>query len=325
MSVTLYLRHGDCVAVLREHPEGSVGAVVSDPPYGLEFMGKEWDNLQSHSAQGQRKGDAARITSVEAVGGFQDGAGGNPFSRSRIRFGRRAKWEDGGDSPDPSIGGNMTAHLNAMQEWHHAWLVECYRVLVPGGVLKAFSGTRTLHRLAGAMREAGFTEISVEAWAYGSGFPKSMSIGKALDRTAGKTTDDIRCLKRELQRVFALSNLTLAQLNAGCGFEASGYLRESSTWVNVLPSPEKWWRMREVIGCDAEFGDSFRAAERAVVGESPWSNSANHFIPGENHKDRVRLPVTAPATDAARTWEGWGTALKPSWEPVLVGRKPCAP
>jgi len=263
MSVTLHLRHGDCVAVLHEHPEGSVGAVVSDPPYGLEFMGKEWDNLQSHSAQGQRKGDAARITNVEAVGDFQDGAGGNPFSRSRIRYGRRAKWEDGGDSPDPFMGGNMTAGLNAMQEWHRAWLVECYRVLVPGGVLKAFSGTRTFHRLAGAMREAGFTDLSVEAWAYGSGFPKSLSVPSAIDKAARGTP------------------------------QGSTKGDPKKRGKGVLPP-------REVLAMGGSNGG-------AVTG---LTDDYGAFV---------------PETDAARVWGGWGTALKPSWEPVLVGRKPCAP
>lgn len=163
-------------------------------------MGKAWDDLCNHNPEGMRKGDAARITNVEAVGGFQDGAGGNPFSRSRVRY-----------------GANLDRKLNSMQEWHRAWLVECYRVLVPGGVIKAFSATRTFHRMATAMQEAGFTDIRLEAWNYGSGFPKSMNIGKTLDKAAG--------------------------------------------------------------------------AERE-------------------------------ATSAAKVWDGWGTALKPSWEPVLVGTKP---
>jgi hypothetical protein len=325
MSVTLHLRHGDCVAVLREHPEGSVGAVVSDPPYGLEFMGAAWDNLCNHNPEGMRKGDAARITNVEAVGGFQDGAGGNPFSRSRIRYGRRAKWEDGGGFSAPGIGerdiewpsfsatskhglANPTCAvcggrlrgakkcecpkphdhwkpigkrknpeneglpdpaeepstgLNAMQEWHRAWLVECYRVLVPGGVLKAFSGTRTFHRLAGAMREAGFTEISVGAWNYGSGFPKSLSVPSAIDKAARGTP------------------------------QGSTKGDPKKRGKGVLPP-------REVLAMGGSNGG-------AVTG---LTDDYGAFV---------------PETDAARVWGGWGTALKPSWEPVLVGRKPCAP
>ena len=74
------------------------------------------------------------------------------------------------------------------QSWHEEWLAECFRVLVLGGIIEAFSGTRTQHRLAAAMEAVGFElvpEESLQAWAYGSGFPKSLNISKALDRQAG--------------------------------------------------------------------------------------------------------------------------------------------
>jgi len=187
MSVTLHLRLGDCVSVLGEYPDESVGAIVSDPPYELSFMGKGWDGT--------------------------------------------------GVAYDPVLWGHL------------------YRVLVPGGVVKAFSATRTFHRMARAMQDAGFTGLHLEAWSYGSGFPKSLGVSKAIDKAAG--------------------------------------------------------------------------AEREVVGTKPvTSNFDDHdgsMMSVENSGGRNRahvVDITAPATDAARTWDGWGTALKPSWEPVLVGRKP---
>jgi DNA modification methylase len=93
--------------------DASIDAVVCDPPYGLEFMGKEWD------APWKTQGTV--VTDVAAAGGFQDGNGGNPYSRSRIRFGR-----DG----------------QAFQSWCETWAREAYRVLKPGGYLLAFGGTR---------------------------------------------------------------------------------------------------------------------------------------------------------------------------------------
>lgn len=115
----LILRHGDCVDVLAEYADESIGAVISDPPYHISFMGKTWD---------------------------AEGAG--------IAFSPRL-WD------------------------------QVYRVLRPGGVVKAFSGTRTFHRMAAAMAEAGITDLRIESWNYGSGFPKSMNIGKALDQWEG--------------------------------------------------------------------------------------------------------------------------------------------
>ena len=75
------------------------------------------------------------------------------------------------------------AQVRGMQAWHEGWLRECLRVLRPGGVIKAFAATRTMHRLAAAMENVGFVldpDDSLEAWCYGSGFPKSLNVSKAL-------------------------------------------------------------------------------------------------------------------------------------------------
>ena len=102
---------GDCIEVLRGMPPASVDAVITDPPYGLEFMGKEWDRLSG-------KG----------------------------RYQKADVWQDvHGYSPPSYVGGF------AAQEWHTGWLSEAFRVLKPGGTLFAFAGTRTFHRLACAI------------------------------------------------------------------------------------------------------------------------------------------------------------------------------
>ena len=106
---------GDCLEVLRTLPDCSVDAVVTDPPYGLTFMGKRWDY---------------DVPSVEV------------------------------------------------------W-AECLRVLKPGGHLLAFAGTRTQHRMAVRIEDAGFEIRDMIAWVYGSGFPKSLDVSKAIDKAAG--------------------------------------------------------------------------------------------------------------------------------------------
>jgi hypothetical protein len=111
--VTLHL--GDCLEVMRAMPDASVDAVVTDPPYGLSFMGKRWDY---------------DVPSVEV------------------------------------------------------W-AECLRVLKPGGHLLAFAGTRTQHRMAVRIEDAGFEIRDLIMWVYGSGFPKSLDVSKAIDRAAG--------------------------------------------------------------------------------------------------------------------------------------------
>jgi len=168
------LLHGEALQELRALPDCSIDSVVTDPPYGLAFMGKRWDY----------------------------------------------------DVPGVEI-----------------W-AECLRVLKPGGHLLAFAGTRTQHRMAVRIEDAGFEIRDMVAWIYGSGFPKSMDVSKAIDKDAGH------------------------------------------------------WRGRA----------------GSVIAD-------NGAMSGGNYE---RTPKGDPVTEAARQWQGWGTALKPALEPITVARKPLA-
>jgi hypothetical protein len=184
---TATVLHGDMLDVLATMPAAHVDSIVTDPPYGLAFMGKAWD----HSVPG----------------------------------------------PD--------------------YWAACLRVLKPGGHLLAFGGTRTAHRLAVAIEDAGLEIRDTITWLYASGFPKSLDVSKAIDKAAGAT--------------------------------------------------------REVIGQGTPFGaGSMRNRSRVELG----------YRPIEINPDGGTAVITAPATDAARQWSGWGTALKPASEPIVVARKP---
>lgn len=177
--MTVRVEHGDCLAVMqRLLDEGvRVDAVITDPPYGLGFMGKAWD------------------------------------------------------SPD-------TVAFRA-ETWALA-----LQLLKPGGHMAAFSGTRTYHRMACAIEDAGFEIRDQLAWCYGSGFPKSHDISKAIDREAGAVRER--------------------------------YERPA-------------------------FGGTFSDDNGTTYGTALSCE---------------------PATDAAREWQGWGSALKPAWEPIALARKP---
>lgn len=180
--MTYQLHLGDCLEVLATLPDNSVDSIVTDPPYGLSFMGKKWDY----------------------------------------------------DVPSVAI-------------WE-----QCLRVLKPGGHLLAFAGTRTQHRMAVRIEDAGFEIRDIIAWVYGSGFPKSLDVSKAIDKAAGVE--------------------------------------------------------REVIG-------RYRAAVQTGVTSGLNGSKAD--------SDGVAwATITAPATDAAKQWFGWGTALKPALEPITMARKP---
>lgn len=157
-------------------PDNSVDSIVTDPPYGLSFMGKGWDH---------------GVPSVEF-------------------------WE------------------------------RAFRVLKPGGHLLAFGGPRTYHRLACAIEDAGFEIRDSCIWMFGSGFPKSLDVSKAIDKAAGADRE-----------------------------------------------------VTEVV--------------------YNYSGEKRNCMAGDYSGNRV---ITAPSTEAAQQWDGWGTALKPAYEPVVVARKP---
>ncbi|PVA95401.1 site-specific DNA-methyltransferase [Mycobacteroides abscessus] len=228
------LHHGDCLDVLRADdygydwnlgyrsarmfPDNSVDAVITDPPYGIAFMGKDWD--QPGAFGSERRNGSPQRTQRE---GLAMDAGRYDLSPA--------------------------AMLN-FQRWCTAWATECLRILKPGGHLLAFGGSRTWHRLAAGIEDAGFEIRDSIAWLYGSGFPKSLDVSKAIDKAAGAERGVVGTHHRH-----------------GGGSAVSG-------------------SMSGLLGTDSE------------------------------------LPLTAPATVAAKRWQGWGTALKPSFEPIVIARKP---
>lgn len=170
--------HGDSLERLKEFPDNYFDSVVTDPPYGLSFMGKKWDY----------------------------------------------------DVPSIDL-------------WR-----EILRVLKPGAHVLSFGGTRTYHRLVVGIEDAGFDIRDQVQWIYGSGFPKSLDVSKAIDKAAGARGHD------------------------GKRFNAAG---------------------------DGE------------------SNGGSKF-----RSDHPEYAKPEAITPAARTWSGWGTALKPANEPICLARKP---
>lgn len=218
---------GDCLKRMREMPDCSVDSVVTDPPYGWRFMGKAWDGAdierQAKLASGRGK---PRL--------FSDGV---------VRKSRNMPAEAAG-TYDTSIDGNA-----AFQLWTREWAREAFRILKPGGHMLVFCGPRTYHRMATGVEEAGFEIRDQLQWNFGSGFPKSLDVSKAIDRRVG--------------------------------------------------------------------------AKRKVTGENPNARPNCHGQRMHTMNGKMQWSkLTAPRTPPARKWKGFGTALKPSHEPIVLARKP---
>lgn len=142
----------DCLEAMREMPACCVDAVVTDPPYGIGFMGHEWD----------QPGKYGPVSSGH--GGCNVSFGGKPHPA--MEAGRY----------------DLSATANRrFQQWCEAWARECLRVLKPGGHMLVFGGTRTSHRMAAGIEDAGFEIRDTLMWMFGSGFPKSHDVAKAID------------------------------------------------------------------------------------------------------------------------------------------------
>lgn len=178
------IKIGDCVDRLKDLEDNSVDAIICDPPYGLKFMSKGWDDIGEGSQQ---------------------------------------------------------------REWHRGWIAEAHRILKPNGVLKAFSGSRTFHHLIGMMEEIGFEGLRVEAWVYGSGFPKSHNVALGIDKKYGH----------------------------------------------------------------GNRGKAIPTASRYQASDTEQKNKLTSN-PVDSYTSK---------TEVSKKWEGFGTALKPAFEPVCIGVK----
>ena len=260
------MRRGDCVEVMQSMPDASVDAIVTDPPYGLGFMGKKWDDLPP----------------------------GDDFAR------------------------------------------EAFRVCKPGAYVVAFGGTRTVHRLTVALEDAGFEIRDTLHWCYWSGFPKSLDVSKAMDRKK-YDREQIEKVVRWFEAARARAGVSRSEVERRFGTINIGQALFTLTPGSSprVPTLEQVPVLLDLFGLD--LCDVDEDIRRLI-----WDLNAPKGQPGPNWSRRdvvgqykghqggfcgERLGngdgnITTPATEAARQWQGWGTALKPAIEPAIMARKP---
>lgn len=202
---------------------------------------------------------------------------------------------------------------------------ECLRVLKPGGHILAFGGSRTWHRLAVAVEDAGFELRDSIAWLYGSGFPKSLDVSKAIDKRGGQgatLTKKIGKALRESREKRGISKTQADQMF--CDGSTNWTWFEGRPAGQRPPTPETFARIVSEWKELAPLANAVAEAEREVIGKNQNIERAARSLGGEIGfgAGSLNTDITAPATPEAQKWQGWGTALKPAFEPVVVGRKP---
>lgn len=199
---------------------------------------------------------------------------------------------------------------------------KCYEVLKDGGYLLAFGGSRTFHRIACAIEDAGFEIRDTIMWLYGSGFPKSMDISKQIDKRGGESTS---WFGEYLKNTLKEKNMTYSDLAKHFLSKTGGITGCVHNWVEGknMPTIEQFNKICEIL--DLPF-KKMEEAEREVIGQKEklesYKYKGNNVYQTNGDKEKTILDITIPSTDLAKQWQGWGTALKPSFEPIIVARKP---
>ncbi len=289
----------DCIEAMKKIKANSVSSIVTDPPYGIGFMGKEWDTFKPGYKPDNWKGyeGDARLKNGSMIAGKYN------LSLKSVR---------------------------QYQDWCHVWALECIRILKPGGHLLASNSSRMYHRMAVAIEDAGFEIRDQIMWVYGSGFPKSLDVGKAIDKRNGRFFDDDfkdYCNEKRKEVGLSLSDINkkMGTAETGGGF-ASCVMGDKEQ--NELPTLEMYRKLKEILKMDDRYGNliELTEAKREVIGKKEklesYKYKGNNVYQTDGELDKVEIDITKPSTPQAQQWDGWGTALKPAHEPIVVARKP---
>jgi hypothetical protein len=171
-----------------------------------------------------------------------------------------------------------------------------------------------------AIEDAGFDIRDQIMWVYGSGFPKSHNISKAIDKNGGGS---LRWFVDYIESVCEERGIPTKEITAlfpSKNGNMTGWFWNKKSGTQDL-TPQQFNAIRDFLSLP--YGD-ISHAEREIVGykESGLGSGSTYAFSGQNNEATKNIPITAPATAKAKEWDGWGTALKPAHEPIVMARKP---
>ena len=235
------------------------------------------------------------------------------------------RWVTGDREYVPDLAGFVGCRWDAFVPPPAVW-DECLRVLKPGGHLLAFAGSRTADLMSLSIRLAGFEIRDSIAWLYGSGFPKSRDASEAMAAFLAGDPGELSGAVRASPFIYAVTSYLRAARDAAGWtnrridglFGTNGMAGHwtSSGSQPSCPSLAQWARLKTELaphlGDDVDhLVDMLAATERPA----DWGSGD-----GKAHRFLSTLKKNPDATPAG----GWGTALKPAFEPMVVARKPLA-
>jgi DNA modification methylase len=363
---------GDSLEVLKSFPSNSVDSVVTDPPAGIAFMNSEWDDPNSWQFPVSSHGftDGGNRVPGPNIGTSSR----NPCCRKCKKHKRGWKDVPGCQCADPDFDtqDNSLKVRDIFVGWFTDIMKETYRVLKPGGYALVWSIPRTSHWTGTALEQAGFEmrdgifnvkdrSPEVEAFldsldpeqlelllraeptdtwmlhVFGSGFPKSLNVARALDKVRGSDPEKDKQVAEYLKQQREALGYTRAVVDEAV-FRGStrysfveGRENERGQFCIYLPTPEEWPRLKEFLKLDDRFdtyiqetvpsrewrnhSDGGKAKlERLEEGDYPWKKGGGRY-------EGVRR-VVSTISEEAKKWSGWGTSLKPAVEVWWLVRKP---
>ena len=209
------------------------------------------------------------------------------------------------------------------QKWCETWATECYRVLKAGGYILVFGGTRTFHRVTSGLEDSGFAIKDCLSWNYGTGFPKSHNVSKAIDKLGGDPAA-LRNMAEALQQARLSRNMTIRECDKlFCEGSTNWSWLEGRRDTIHIPTisqqqriVEEWPEMQAVFSHFDKKGEPLGTKTHARGGGGDYAkmvgSKAEHSV--EQLYDCGTLQSEA--------WKGYGTGLKPAWEPIILGQKP---